>query len=223
VEEASRVLHLPAPPSPVALVSTEPETVGSELDELGVQVSTDSVTQDESFADTVIEAPASVDSRTTTPEPAPTAEQHDAPPHAAATETVPHLEPLPPLPPLLANDNRPSEESATPPEADMAVLNSLALDALLERIMREHRFTWFQVQACEGCGLRRLMFGTYERERRLVVFTNVRQEPSLTLSVVDFDAGLKSTMTRPIYDEPALSRLLNGYIASSAASRADHP
>jgi hypothetical protein len=62
------------------------------------------------------------------------------------------------------------------------------------------------------------MFGTYERERRLVVFTNVRQEPSLTLSVVDFDAGLKSGKTRPIYDEPALTRLLSDYIASSAAS-----
>lgn len=103
-------------------------------------------------------------------------------------------------------------------EADLGALNNLALDALLEKIMRDHRYTWFQIPACEGCNLRRLMFGAYDHARRLVMFCNVRQEPTLTISVVDFDLGLKSGLTRPIYDEPGLGLLLRDYLKSSAAS-----
>lgn len=208
LEEASRVLRLPALPSPEVLVPAEPELGGSEPDELGVQVSLDRGAQNEGIVDALIAAPSSVNAHVSVQEAT----------HATEADSVPPLEPLPPLSTPPANQNDTHEEDVTPPEADMGVLNSLALDALLEKIMREHRFTWFQVQACEGCGLRRLMFGAYERERRLVVFTNVRQEPSLTLSVVDFDAGIKSGKTSPIYDEPALTRLLKDYIASSAAS-----
>jgi len=103
-------------------------------------------------------------------------------------------------------------------ESDLAALNNLALDALLEKLMREHRFTWFQVPTCEGCNLRRLMFGAYDHARQLVMFCNVRQEPSLSISVVDFDLGLKAGMTRPIYDEPKITRLLKEYLKSCAAS-----
>jgi len=113
----------------------------------------------------------------------------------------------------VGNDN-------TPPviEADLAALNNLALDALLEKLMREHRFTWFQVPACEGCNLRRLMFGAYDHARRLVMFCNVRQEPTLSISVVDFDLGLKNGSTRPLYDEPEITRLLKDYLKSCATS-----
>jgi hypothetical protein len=103
-------------------------------------------------------------------------------------------------------------------EPDLTALNNLALDALLEKLMREHRFTWFQVPACEGCNLRRLMFGAYDHARRLVMFCNVRQEPSLSISVVDFDLGLKTGLTRPIYAEPVITHLLNDYLKSCAAS-----
>jgi len=132
----------------------------------------------------------------------------DIPSNCEVSNEQPAAEPLP------------AEIENTPPtaEADLAALNNLALDALLEKIMREHRFTWFQVPACEGCNLRRLMFGAYDHARRLVMFCNVRQEPSLSISVVDFDLGLKAGLTRPIYDEPEITQLLNAYLKSCAAS-----
>lgn len=108
--------------------------------------------------------------------------------------------------------------SEAPSKTDMLAPTNLALDALLERMMQEHRFSWFQVQACEDCRPRRLMFGSYEREHHLVILVNVRQEPSLALSVADFDAGLKAGLTRPLHDEPALNQLLHNYLAPNEVS-----
>jgi hypothetical protein len=134
-----------------------------------------------------------------------------------ADETQPTSETINELPPIVSS---PATLGDSPPviDANLAALNNLALDALLEKLMREHRFTWFQVPACEGCNLRRLMFGAYDHTRRLVMFCNVRQEPSLSISVVDFDMGLKAGLTRPIYDEPEITRLLKNYLKSCAAS-----
>ncbi|MGD9887818.1 MAG: DUF1631 family protein [Halothiobacillaceae bacterium] len=134
----------------------------------------------------------------------------EPPPSAPKIEDVP----LPAIdlpPPVL-------DEGMTQAEPDLAALNNLALDALLEKLNRDHRFTWFQVPACEGCNLRRLMFGAYDQPRRLVMFTNVRQEPALSISVVDFDMGLKAGVTRPIFDEPEIMQLLKDYLKSCAAS-----
>lgn len=139
------------------------------------------------------------------------------PVHANATDSAPTLEPLPPP---LVNEND-SNEDSTKVDVDVDVANNLALDDLLKKIMHEHRLTWLQVQACEDCHPRRLMFGSYERERQLVVLVNVRQEPSLTLSVADFDAGLKAGLTHPIYDEPALNQLLLDYLASQGKKGAN--
>jgi hypothetical protein len=134
-----------------------------------------------------------------------------------ADEIQPSSEAINELPPTLSS---PAALGDSPPkiEADLTALNNLALDALLEKLMREHRFTWFQVPACEGCNLRRLMFGAYDHARRLVMFCNVRQEPSLSISVVNFDLGLKTGLTRPIYAEPVITHLLNDYLKSCAAS-----
>lgn len=110
------------------------------------------------------------------------------------------------------------DEHTAQAEPNLGALNDLALDALLEKLHRQHRFTWFQIPACEGCNLRRLMFGAYDHARRLVMFCNVRQEPTLSISVVDFDLGLKAGVTRPIYDEPAVSGLIADYLTSCAAS-----
>jgi len=103
--------------------------------------------------------------------------------------------------------------SEAPSKTDAHTPTNLALDALLERIMQEHRFTWFQVQASEESRPRRLMFGSYECEHQLVILVNVHQEPSLALSVADFDASLKAGLTRPLHDEPALNQLLLNYLA----------
>ena len=143
------------------------------------------------------------------------------PSHAEPTiadEIKPTSEAINELPPAVSSPPAALGDSPPKIEADLAALNSLALDALLEKLMREHRFTWFQVPACEGCNLRRLMFGAYDHARRLVMFCNVRQEPSLSISVVDFDLGLKAGLTRPIYDEPEITRLLKDYLKSCAAS-----
>ena len=144
-----------------------------------------------------------------TPSDTPQPHTSETPPSASKTEDVP----LPALSIPATLDDMPPKA-----EPDLAALNNLALDALLEKLMREHRFTWFQVPACEGCNLRRLMFGAYDQPRRLVMFTNVRQEPTLSISVVDFDMGLKAGFTRPIYDEPEITQLLKDYLKSCAAS-----
>jgi len=107
----------------------------------------------------------------------------------------------------------PQGASEAPIETDKPAPTHPALDTLLEKIMQEHRFTWFQTQACKESRLRRLMFGSYEREHQLVILVNVRQEPSLALSVADFDASLKAGFTRPLYDEPELEQLLLNYLA----------
>lgn len=105
--------------------------------------------------------------------------------------------------------------AATPSTHTLTPINP-ALDALLETIMKNHRFSWFQVQACKDCGLRRLMFGRYEREHRQIIMFNVRQVPSLTLSVVDFDAGLRAGFTRPLHDDdPRLNQILLDYLSSA--------
>jgi len=180
-EESSKVLHLPALPSP--LVSAEIEIAEFvETESSGLERNVPSYT-----------APTKADEALATSE--------------AADEQRPTV--ISPAAP----DNAPPKI-----EIDLAALNNLALDALLEKLMREHRFTWFQVPACEGCNLRRLMFGAYDHARRLVMFCNVRQEPSLSISVVDFDLGLKAGMTRPIYDDPEITQLLKDYLKSCAAS-----
>ncbi|MEW6765358.1 MAG: DUF1631 family protein [Pseudomonadota bacterium] len=106
------------------------------------------------------------------------------------------------------------------PEPDMGALENLALDALLERLEREHRFAWFQIHVCEGCVLRRLMFSGYDADKRIVTFVNVRQEPSVMMSVVDFDAGLRAGLTRPIFDDAALQLLVQEYVESRPSSGA---
>ncbi|MFZ5579820.1 MAG: DUF1631 family protein [Pseudomonadota bacterium] len=108
------------------------------------------------------------------------------------------------------------------PEPDMGALDNLALDALLERLQREHRFAWFQIHVCEGCVLRRLMFSAYDPDKRVVTFVNVRQEPSVMLSVVDFDAALRAGLTRPIFDDPSLQILVRDYVESRSASTGTH-
>lgn len=106
------------------------------------------------------------------------------------------------------------------PEPDMAALDNLALDALLERLERDYRFAWFQIHVCEGCILRRLMFSNYDAEKRTVTFVNVRQEPSVMLSVVDFDTGLRAGLTKPIFDDPDLQTLVRDYAESRTAPSA---
>ncbi len=103
------------------------------------------------------------------------------------------------------------------PEPDLDALDNLALDALLERLEREHRFAWFQIHVCEGCVLRRLMLSGYDADKRIVTFVNVHQEPSVMLSVVDFDAGLRAGLTRPIFDDAALQVLVREYVESRPA------
>ncbi|OYY75504.1 MAG: hypothetical protein B7Y40_00870 [Gammaproteobacteria bacterium 28-57-27] len=153
-----------------------------------------------------------------------TAEFTENPPPRIETEAPQPKLPTPTAVPAKGSFSLPSSSSASldnisaPAEPDLAALNNLALDALLEKLNREYRFTWFQVPACEGCNLRRLMFGAYDHARRLVMFCNVRQEPSLSISVVDFDLGLKAGVTRPIYDEPGITHLLKDYLKSCAAS-----
>jgi hypothetical protein len=191
MHDESRALPSPTLLSPVVSASGQDD---SQLNATEAQNNSEAKAHDEDGSNELMTAPSPV-------EPA-------EPTHASATDSTPILEPPPP--PL--DDENDSNEDGT--KADVGVVNNLALNALLEKIMHEHRLTWFQVQACEDCHPRRLMFGSYERERQLVVFVNVRQEPSLTLSVADFDAGLKAGLTHPIYDEPALKQLLLDYLAS---------
>lgn len=73
---------------------------------------------------------------------------------------------------------------------------------------------------CEGCILRRLMFSNYDAEKRTVTFVNVRQEPSVMLSVVDFDTGLRAGLTKPIFDDPDLQTLVRDYAESRTAPSA---
>lgn len=148
--------------------------------------------------------------------PEPPTQPERTPEEVVVVEEEPETEPAAPLPPPSSLIPVPEEPPALT-EPDLTALNNLALDALLEKLHREHRFTWFQVPACEGCNLRRLMFGAYDHARRLVMFCNVRQEPTLTISVVEFDSGLKSGATRPIYDEPDINRLIADYLKSCAA------
>ena len=187
-EHAPHVLHLPALPSPTLVKEFTEDEI-----ETGVIIEPDEPKPIEQVASKVVNEPQNKESST--------------PPPAAATTT----QALPVV--SAAVDDTPVQV-----EADLGALNNLALDALLEKIMRDHRYTWFQVPACEGCTLRRLMFGAYDHARRLVMFCNVRQEPTLTISIVDFDLGLKAGTTRPLYDEPKLGVLLQDYLKSCAAS-----
>ncbi len=191
-----KVLHLPILPSPSLLSAYAADEIETGvIVEPEVSAGQDSTGQDEDTQEPPRHAPFGVMSATT----------QDNTPTAPVTISA--------QTPAASVDDTPVRV-----EADLAALNNLALDALLEKIMRDHRYTWFQVPACEGCNLRRLMFGAYDHARRLVMFCNVRQEPTLTISIVDFDLGLKAGTTRPLYDEPKLSVLLQDYLKSCAAS-----
>ncbi|HES76264.1 MAG TPA: DUF1631 family protein, partial [bacterium] len=208
VEESSKAQHLPALPSPLLIsegievaefVETPPPKPEQTTPSHAAHIDSD-------------EAPKKADAKHVVPPAARSPAALDDALSHPQLET-PYTQPEQPLANPAALDDAPPQV-----EADLAALNNLALDALLEKLMREHRFTWFQVPACEGCNLRRLMFGAYDHARRLVMFCNVRQEPTLSISVVDFDLGLKAGITRPIYDEPEITHLLKDYLKSCAAS-----
>jgi len=119
--------------------------------------------------------------------------------------------------PTRSLDNEQNAEHETPARTNMNGSNNMALNALLERMILEHRFTWFQVQVCENSPLYRLMLGSYKPENQSVILLNVRHEPILTLSVADFDAGLKAGLTRPLNNDLALKQLLLNYLRPGKA------
>jgi len=196
--DVSGIIPLPAPASPVA---STPEHDGPKPDTLSAQASA----AEASHHGTNINEPIIVTPSITVHEPV----------HTRAADSISTPEEAPP--PALVNGS--GEESVEPIKTDTCTLNNPALDALLERMMQKHRFTWFQVQACQDCRLRRLMFGSYEREKQLVIWVDVRQKPSLTLSAADFDAGLQAGVTLPLDNKPTLNRLISDYLSLGTCSK----
>ncbi len=95
---------------------------------------------------------------------------------------------------------------------ETAVSINPAFENLLEHLQRDHRLSWFQIQVEKSSSVRRLMFGNYDCENQSLIFVNVHQRPSLTLSVADFDLGLKNGLTHPLYAEPAINKLFLEYL-----------
>ncbi len=187
MDDEPDTLHLTPLAKPVV---SSPEYNDSKLDAMGTQQNVFTATHSENTANDSLNTPSATEVL--------------KPVDSSVEEIIPGLEDL--HPPLK------HDFSEAPSNTEMLAPNNPALDALLERMMQEHRFTWFQVQASEESRLRRLMFGSYEREHQLVILVNVRQEPSLALSVAEFDASLKAGLTRPLHDEPALNQLLLNYL-----------
>ena len=127
--------------------------------------------------------------------------------------STPNLPDAPPSPPEEQHPHNPSND--TPVQTAIREPINPALDTLLNKISKQHLYTWFKVQLSDDTRPRRLMFANYQRDAQLVEFVNVRHELTMTLSAADFNAGLHAGLTCLVHDEAKLTQLLDDYLAST--------